>query len=507
MTEKVFSKNYELLNKVTEKYDIVIGIEVHCQLATKSKMFSRAKNSYGDAPNSNIDETCVGLPGALPVVNEEGVDLAIRMGLALGSDIQPISIFARKNYFYPDLPKGYQITQYDKPICFNGTLTLQSGKVIHIERVQIEEDAGKNIHIGTTSLVDYNRSGVGLIEIVSCPDINSPEEASEYLKKLHRTVVHLNISDGDMERGNFRADANVSIKLKDSKVLGQRCEIKNVNSFKYIEKAIAYEVMRQYEIIESGGHITMETRGYDSDKNITFSQRTKENAKDYRYFPEPDLPPLIVSQERIEKCRSQMPELPEAKASRFIKAYGLPEYDANVITASKINSDYFENLVQSFASTDLQKQNAMAKTIANYFMTDVMKAIKIEAEAKGLSTDEMTEVPIPLEYSVTLLKLQEEGTISGRIAKEIFEDMIATKKSPEEIVKAKNLIQISDDMSITLICEDVIQKNPAQLQEYLSGKHKLFGFFVGQAMKMSGGKLNPAKLNEIMKKIIDRTPA
>ena len=493
MTE---SKNYPFLNKVTEKYDIVIGIEVHCQLATKSKMFSRAKNSYGDAPNSNIDETCVGLPGALPVVNEEGVDLAIRMGLSLGSNIQPISIFARKNYFYPDLPKGYQITQYDKPICFDGELMLQNNKKIRIERVQIEEDAGKNIHIGSTSLVDYNRSGVGLIEIVSCPDMTSPEEASEYLKKLHSYVVNLNISDGDMERGNFRADANVSIKLKDSKVLGQRCEIKNVNSFKYIEKAIAYEVLRQYELIEAGGKITMETRGYDSDKNITFSQRTKENAKDYRYFPEPDLPPLIVSKERIEKIRAQMPELPEAKAQRFVNDYHLPEYDAKVITASKVSSDYFEKLVQSL----LNKVDN--KSIANYFMTDMLRAVKMDAEAKGVSVDELTVVSIPLEHSVTLLKLQAEGTISGRIAKEIFEDMITSKKSPDEIVKSKNLIQISDDMSIALICEQVVNENQGQLKEYLSGKDKLFGFFVGQAMKISGGKLNPAKLNEIMKKVI-----
>ncbi|MES2614678.1 MAG: Asp-tRNA(Asn)/Glu-tRNA(Gln) amidotransferase subunit GatB [Bdellovibrionota bacterium] len=490
------SKNYPFLNKVTEKYDIVIGIEVHCQLATKSKMFSRSKNSYGDAPNSNIDATCTGLPGALPVINDEAVNLAICMGLALGSKIQPISIFARKNYFYPDLPKGYQITQYDKPICFDGELALQNNKIVRIERVQIEEDAGKNIHIGNTSLVDYNRSGVGLIEIVSRPDITSPEEASEYLKKLHSYVVNLNISDGDMERGNFRADANVSIKLKDSTVLGQRCEIKNVNSFKYIEKAIAYEVMRQYELIEAGGQVTMETRGYDSEKNITFSQRTKESAKDYRYFPEPDLPPLIVSQERIEKVRAQMPELPEAKAQRFTKDYGLPEYDAKVITASKVNANYFEALITAIEG------KIETKTIANYFMTDVMRAIKMDAEAKGVSTDELTEISIPLEHSVRLLKLQAEGTISGRIAKEIFEDMVHTKKSPDEIVKSKNLIQISDDMSIALICEKVVNENQEQLKEYLSGKEKLFGFFVGQAMKLSGGKLNPAKLNEIMKKII-----
>ena len=493
MSTEPFSKNYPALNKITEKYDITIGIEVHCQLATKSKMFSRAKNSYGDAPNSNIDETCLGLPGALPVVNEEGVDLAIRMGLALGSAIQPVSIFARKNYFYPDLPKGYQITQYDKPICFDGELMLANNKKIRIERVQIEEDAGKNIHVGGTSLVDYNRSGVGLIEIVSCPDMTSPEEASEYLKKLHSYVVNLDISDGDLERGNFRADANVSIKLKNSSKLGQRCEIKNVNSFKYIEKAIAYEVGRQYDVLEAGGSITMETRGYDSDKNMTFSQRTKESAKDYRYFPEPDLPPLIVSPERIARIRAQMPELPEAKAQRFMDTFGLPEYDAKVITASRMNSSYFEKLAQALQG---KLEN---KLISNFFMTDMMKAVKIEAEAKGVSTDELTELPIPLAHSVSLLSLQADGTISGRIAKEIFEDMLSSKKSPEEIMKGKNLVQISDDSAIASICDEVIAKNQGQLAEYLAGKEKLFGFFVGQAMKMSGGKLNPGKLNDTMK--------
>lgn len=295
--------SYPKVHEIMKKYDVVIGIEVHCQLATKSKMFSSSKNAYGDSPNSNIDPTCLGLPGALPTINEDAVNLAICMGLALKSEIQPVSIFARKNYFYPDLPKGYQITQYDRPICLGGELILSSEKRVGIERIQIEEDAGKNIHVGATSLVDYNRSGVGLIEIVTTPDISSPEEASDYLRKLHSYVVNLDISDGDLERGNFRADANISIKLKNSKVLGTRCEIKNVNSFKYLEKAIAFEIERQYEVIESGGEIVMETRGYDSDKNVTFSQRSKESAKDYRYFPEPDLPPLIITQERIERLK------------------------------------------------------------------------------------------------------------------------------------------------------------------------------------------------------------
>lgn len=489
--------NYPKIIEIIKKYDVVIGIEVHCQLATKSKMFSYSKNSYGDTPNSNIDPTCLGLPGALPTINEEAVNLAIRMGIALKSEIQTVSVFARKNYFYPDLPKGYQITQYDRPICFGGELILSSGKKIGIERIQIEEDAGKNIHVGKCSLVDYNRSGVGLIEIVSAPDLSSPEEASEYLRKLHGYVVNLDISDGDLEKGNFRADANVSIKPRGSSILGRRCEIKNVNSFKYIEKAIAYEIERQFEVLESGGEIQMETRGYDSDKNITISQRTKESAKDYRYFPEPDLPPLIVTKERIEMVHANMPELPESKAARLVSNYLLPEYDAKVITASRINFSYFEKLVK------LLEGKVEPKTISNFFMTDIMRASKIFAENNGISIDDLQEVPVPLTYSVSLLNLQAAGTISGRIAKEVFEEMILTNKSPDEIVKAKNLIQISDDTSIAKICEQVILENPKVLEDYYSGKEKLFGFFVGQAMKHSGGKLNPAKVNEMLKKLLE----
>jgi aspartyl-tRNA(Asn)/glutamyl-tRNA(Gln) amidotransferase subunit B len=488
--------NYPKIIEVMKKYDVVIGIEVHCQLATKSKMFSYSKNAYGDSPNSNIDPTCLGLPGALPTINEEAINLAIRMGIALKSEIQTVSVFARKNYFYPDLPKGYQITQYDRPICFGGEVILSSGKKIGIERIQIEEDAGKNIHVGTCSLVDYNRSGVGLIEIVSAPELSSPEEASEYLRKLHSYVVNLDISDGDLERGNFRADANVSIKPKGSNILGRRCEIKNVNSFKYIEKAIVYEIERQYDVIETGGEIHMETRGYDSDKNVTFSQRSKESAKDYRYFPEPDLPPLIVSQERIQKVKASMPELPESKAARLINNYSLPEYDAKVITASRINSSYFEKLVKSLEG------RVEPKAISNFFMTDIMRASKVYAENKGISIDDLLEVPVPLAYSVSLLNLQASGTISGRIAKEVFEEMILTDNSPDEIVKSKNLVQISDDTSIAKICEQVIHENPEVLADYYSGKEKLFGFFVGQAMKLSGGKLNPAKVNEVLKKLL-----
>jgi len=476
------------------KYEAVIGIEVHCQLATKSKIFSRSQNSYGNPPNSNIDPTCVGLPGALPVLNEECVNLAIRMGLALESQIQSISTFSRKNYFYPDLPKGYQITQYDKPICLGGFVTLENNKRISIERVQLEEDAGKNIHVGQTSFIDYNRSGVGLIEIVSCPDLSSPQEASEYLKKLHSLVVNLNISDGDLERGNFRADANISVRLKGATKLGTRCEVKNINSFKYIEKAIQYEINRQIEVIESGGTIVLETRGYDSEKNITISQRSKENAQDYRYFPEPDLPPLIISQERIEKIRDNLPELPEARAERYEQTFQIPAYDAKVISASKANSDYFELLIQAI------NKKTDTKTVSNFFMTDLLRAIKVNAENSETASE---FIPISVEHSAQLLILQTEGKISGRIAKEVFEIMLSENKSPIDIIHEKGFIQISDDSSVQKICEQVLDKNLDKLTEYLNGKEKLFGFFVGQAMKLSKGQLNPAKTNETLKKLIN----
>lgn len=476
-------------------YEVVIGIEVHCQLATKSKIFSRSRNSYGDPPNSNIDPVCLGLPGALPVLNEECVNLALRMGLALHSNIQKISVFARKNYFYPDLPKGYQITQYDKPICLGGFLELESGKKIGIERIQLEEDAGKNIHVGSASFIDYNRSGVGLIEIVSCPDISSPQEASAYLKKLHSLVVNLNISDGDMERGNFRADANVSVRLKGDARFGTRCEIKNVNSFKYIEKAIQYEFERQVKLIESGGTVVMETRGYDSDKNITISQRSKEQAQDYRYFPEPDLPPLVVSEKRIEHIRLTMPELPDDRAKRYQKEFKIPEYDAKVISTSKANSDYFEQLVVKL------KGIVEPKVVSNFFMTDILRVIKLQEEQ--LPNSATDHVPVSVEHSAILLKLQADGVISGRTAKDVFDIMLKEKKSPDLIVQEKGFVQISDDSAVETICSQVLEENQDKLKEYLSGKDKLFGFFVGQAMKLSQGQLNPTKANQILKKLID----
>ena len=487
--------SYEELWPILEKYDVVIGIEVHCQLASKRKIFSSSQNRYGDSPNSNIDPVCLGLPGALPHLNEECVDLAIRMGLALNCDIQRVSTFARKNYFYPDLPKGYQISQFDKPICLNGFLECDSGKKVILERIQLEEDSGKNIHVGSVSLIDYNRSGVGLIEIITTPCLSGPEEASEYLRKLHSLTVHLGVSHGDLERGNFRADANVSLKPKGEAKLGERCEIKNVNSFKYIEKAIAYEILRQYRILNNGEIVERETRGYNSDLNETFPMRTKGAAQDYRFFPEPDLRPLVLSEERIERIKQVMPELPWEREKRFVQDYSLPEYDAKILASSKVYSAYFEAMVSRLSSSVSSKQ------ISNYFMTDVLKAVKIIAEQRGLS--ELEELPIPLSSSCELLEMIAKGEISGRTAKEVFDEMLETGKGPREIATAKGLQQVSDEGEIKKFCEEVLLSYPIQLEEYLSGKDKLFGFFIGQSMKIAQGRLNPALVNDAMKEALE----
>jgi aspartyl-tRNA(Asn)/glutamyl-tRNA(Gln) amidotransferase subunit B len=477
---------------------VTIGIEVHCQLLTKSKIFSPSQNKANEAPNSHIDETCLALPGALPVLNEACLDLGLRMALALNCEIQEYSSFSRKNYYYPDLPKGYQITQYDKPFCLEGYLPLESGRNIKIERIQLEEDAAKNIHVGSSTLIDYNRAGIGLIEIVSHPDIHSPEEASEYLKKLHSYCVNLEISEGSMEKGHFRADANVSIKPKGQKELGTRCEVKNINSFKYLEKAIAHEIQRHYKIIESGKEIHYETRGYNSEKGETYSLRAKASAQDYRFFPEPDLPDLFISKERIERVKKTLPELPESKEKRFVEDYKLPSYDAKIIASNKIYSKYFESLVRKL------KESVSTKTISNFFMTDILRALKVYSESKGISLDDIHEIPYSLDYSYQLLDLVSKGTISNRTAKEVFEETLESSKSPLEIIQERSLTQVSDEVEIRKICLTVIENNPSQLSDYFNGRERLFGFFIGQAMKASNGKLNPKNLNKIMKEEIDK---
>lgn len=491
------SRDFSEVREVSRKYDIVIGIEIHCQLATESKLFSVSANAFGSVPNSNIDPTCLGLPGALPVLNEACVDLAIRMGIATDCTVEPVSVFERKNYFYPDLPKGYQITQLDMPVCSNGTVELTSGKKVRIDRIQLEEDAGKNIHQEGSSLLDFNRSGVGLIEIVSAPDLSSPEEASEYVKRIHAYAVNLGVSDGDMERGNFRADANVSLKPKGQTTLGQRTEIKNLNSFKFLEKAIAFEIERQCEVLESGGFVAMETRGYNSTQNETFSQRSKESAHDYRYFPEPDLPPLFVSKERIARVKASMPELPEAKAKRLATTFGVTESDARLLATNKVICEYFETLMKALDG------KVEAKSVCHYTLTEITRVIRNLAENSASTTEELVEVPVPIAHSLEIILLLNAGTLNIRMVREILDESLLTGQTPKSIVDSKGLMQVSDDGPLLAIINKVLSENEAQLNSYLNGKDKLFGFFVGQCMKSGDGKLNPARLNDLLKESLE----
>lgn len=502
-TEPVAETQHPGVKEALEHYDVVIGLEVHCQLATRSKIFSSSANAFGDEPNTNIDPTCVGLPGAMPVLNEFCVDLALRMGLATQCEIPSRSVFERKNYFYPDLPKGYQITQLHDPICRNGHVVLSNGRTVRIERIQLEEDAGKNLHQVDHSLCDYNRSGVGLIEIVSCPDLQTPEEAAEYFRKLHALAVHLGVSEGDMERGHFRADANVSLKPKGSSALGQRTETKNVNSFRFLERAIVKEVERQFHILQSGGHVEMETRGFDPDADAGFSQRSKEAAHDYRYFPEPDLPPLFVSPERLERVRSQMPELPEARLERYLTVLKLPEKEARWLAFSRGGiSQWFDAAVQNCPA------GIEPRVLLAFLQSDVMRLQKAEAERRGVSVDECPCFVVSVEAALSVLALVGKGTVSLRMARDILDDMMSTGKSAADVVLQKGLTQVSDEAAIETIVVQVLDANAKSVAEFFAGKDKMMAFFVGQAMKLSGGKLNPAKVNAVfLRELEKRRPA
>ncbi len=476
------------------EYDTVIGIEIHCQLASEKKIFCQSENAFGNSPNYHIDPTCTGLPGALPVLNPKCVSLALRLALATDSAIAPRSSFDRKNYFYPDNPKGYQITQFRTPFCSEGQIILKSGKKIRIQRIQLEEDAGKSIHVGDASLLDYNRSGVGLIEIVSHPDISSPEEAIEYLKIIHNLVVHLEISDGNMEQGNFRADANVSIKPKGSPILGNRVEIKNVNSFKYLEKAVQYEVQRQARVLSEGQKIVQETRGFDSDKNETFSQRTKEDAQDYRYFPEPDLPDLLISEEWISSVKEAMPELPQIRSLRYQEKYDLPTYDADLIASWKEGSQYFDHLLSKVSP------QVTPKIVSNFYMAEILKIVKIYQENKG--TQEITEVPYPLDWAATILLETQKGKITGRLAKEVLDLSFEKNQDPKTIIQEKGFTVLDDPKAIEKVIQEIALKHPSEVKAYQEGKEKLFGFFVGQVMKVTAGKADPKVVNDILKKVL-----
>jgi len=476
------------MDKRKSEWETVIGLEVHVQLATKSKIFSGASTLFGSSPNTQACNIDLGMPGVLPVLNEEVLKMAIKFGLSINANINSPTQFARKNYFYPDLPKGYQISQLDNPIVEGGVLEISlkdgSKKKIRITRAHLEEDAGKSLHEDFEGLtgIDLNRAGTPLLEIVSEPDLSSGEEAVTYLKKIHSIIRYLEISDGNMAEGSMRCDANVSLRKKGSKELGTRTETKNVNSFKYVEKAIQHEMRRQIKILESGKRVTQETRLYDSQLDETRPMRSKEYANDYRYFPEPDLLPVVLSEDFINSVKDLMPELSEEKEKRFIKEYKLSDYDANVLSVDPNLSNFFEEVV-------VRSRNP--KLAANWIMGELSAFLNKE----NLSILETKVDSINLG---NLLSRIEDSTISGKIAKEIFEEMWNSKKSPDEIIEEKGLKQVTDSSEIEKVINQVLEQNQSQLEQYKSGKVKLFGFFVGQVMKASRGKANPEQVNKLL---------
>ena len=469
-------------------WETVIGLETHVQLSTKTKLFSRASTSFGASPNTNVNLIDCGLPGVLPSVNKEAFYKAIKFGMAINAQINQTSIFDRKNYFYADLPKGYQITQMDLPIVLGGSIdihTEESAKTINITRAHLEEDAGKSIHdeFDGFSAIDLNRAGTPLLEIVSEPEISSAKEAVAYMKAIHQLVTYLDVSDGNMAQGSLRCDANVSIRKKDDKELGTRTEIKNINSFKFIEKAINFEIKRQIKILESGEKVIQETRLYDSSKDETRPMRSKEFANDYRYFPEPDLLPVIISDEEMQKIKDEFPELPGEKEARYQSDLGLSAYDAQIIASSKTMADFFDTAVKKTKNYSLLS-NWLIGEISAYLNKE-----QIEINESKLSADKVA----------TLINRIDDQTISGKIGKSIFEEMCLSGASPDEIIESKGLKQISDDGAIEDIINDVIKDNPTQVEAYIGGKEKLFGFFVGQVMKLTQGKANPKAVNRILK--------
>ncbi len=472
------------------EWEVVIGLEIHAQLATKSKIFSGASTAYGAEPNTQACAVDLGLPGVLPVLNHEAVQMAVKFGLATGSKVAPRSIFARKNYFYPDLPKGYQISQMDLPIVGEGSLDIRledgSVKTVGITRAHLEEDAGKSLHEDFQGMtgIDLNRAGTPLLEIVSEPDMRSAKEAVAYMKKIHSIVTYIDICDGNMQEGSFRCDANVSVRPKGQEELGTRSEIKNLNSFRFVERAINLEVQRQIEIIEDGGKVAQETRLYDADKNETRSMRSKEEANDYRYFPDPDLLPVEVDQETIEAVRATLPELPDAKRQRFINEFSLSEYDAEVLTSTRQLADYFEAVVKA--------SGGEAKLSANWVSGDLTGSLNKDGK-------EISDSPVSAEMLGGMIKRIADSTISGKIAKQVFEAMWQGEGDADSVIESKGLKQVTDSGAIEKIVDEIIANNPAQVEQYRSGKEKVFGFFVGQVMKASQGKANPAQVNQMLK--------
>jgi aspartyl-tRNA(Asn)/glutamyl-tRNA(Gln) amidotransferase subunit B len=462
---------------------------VHAQLQTQSKMFCGCATEFGKPPNTQTCPVCLGMPGTLPVINRKAVEMAVRTGLALHCTIRPANRFARKNYFYPDLPKGYQISQYEAPICEKGWLDVEVAgavKRVQIRRAHLEEDAGKNLHDGggTESRVDLNRAGTPLLEIVTEPDLRSPEEVVAYLKQLRDILVYLGVCDGNMEQGSLRCEPNLSLRPVGEERLGTKVELKNINSFKFVKEALEYEITRQTKVLSEGGRIEQETRLWDVDKGQTAVMRSKEEAHDYRYFPDPDLVPMALAEDWIEELRRTLPELPAGRLKRFVKDYGLPEYDAGVLTGSRELADYFEACVTLYGQP---------KTVSNWVMGELLRELND-------SNTPVAASPVSPERLVSLLRLVDDGTVSLKAAREIFPELYAGGKTPEQLVKERGLTQVSDESALARMVQEAIDKNPAQLAQYRAGKEAVFGFFVGQVMKASGGKANPGKVNELLKK-------
>jgi len=474
------------------KYEAVIGLEVHAQLLTESKAFAAVSTQYGGAPNTQVTPLCLGHPGTLPVLNENLVRYIIRMGLATNCKIAEKSIFARKNYFYPDLPKGYQISQFETPICYDGEVHIELEKyekTIGITRIHMEEDAGKSIHDQDPfhTLVDLNRAGTPLIEIVSEPDLRTPQEAYAYLTKIKQIVQYLEICDGNMEEGSLRCDANVSIRPRGQKELGTRTELKNMNSFRNVERAIAFEIQRQIDVVEAGGDVVQKTLLWDSNKNVTRQMRTKEEAHDYRYFPEPDIPPVVVTSEMLSEIKAELPELPDVRLERFMDELGLSEEDAIVLTESRYLADYYENALEQLDEP---------KAVANIILTEVLRVLN----TRSIS---IREFPITVERLAELVELKLDDKINSSAMQEIFNEMLTDERSPEELAKEMNLIQVSDTGFIEPIIAEVIENNPDEVEKYRDGKKALIGFFIGQVMKQSQGKANPKQVRELITEKLD----
>jgi aspartyl-tRNA(Asn)/glutamyl-tRNA(Gln) amidotransferase subunit B len=474
------------------EYEPVIGLEVHAQMLTQSKIFCPCSTAFGGDPNTHTCPVSTGQPGSLPVLNRKVVEFTIRAALATHCAIAPYSLFARKNYFYPDLPKGYQISQYELPLSSDGFVEVQvdqDKKRIGIIRIHMEEDAGKLVHDlsserGSHSYVDFNRTGVPLIEIVSAPDMRTPEEAAAYLRKLRAILMFLDICDGNMEEGSFRCDANISLRPRGQKTLGVKTELKNMNSFRNVQRALDYEIRRQTALLDQGDRIVQETRLWDAARGVTSSMRGKEEAHDYRYFPDPDLVPIVVDPEWVSAVKAGLPELPEAKKGRFVREYGIPEYDAEVLTSSKALANYYEACLKGYAKP---------KIVSNWIMSELLRELKRDER-------EIEECPVPAGNLAQMLKLIDEGLISGKIAKSVFEEMYRTGKKAEEIVKEKGWVQVTDTSAIEKAVAEILAKNPKEVEEYKKGKEKVFGFFVGQVMKATQGKANPQLVNELLKK-------